>query len=113
MNNSQKSAVIISLLLATTIFLVVSINQLRDTYKTIFKDDFESFPSNWSIDTRGGTVTKSSIVKLDGSYYLCIYSPDVTNNAYTYTNITEISNSDFPFRYGSMSTTQLFPTIST
>ncbi|MGD0803217.1 MAG: hypothetical protein ABSA11_03995 [Candidatus Bathyarchaeia archaeon] len=76
-------------------FLAVAINQQQNTYKLVFKDGFESFPRNWTIETGYGTVTKSSNVKPDGSYSLRIYSPDVTDYADAYTSVPGSNNTDF------------------
>jgi hypothetical protein len=95
MNTNQKTAVILSIILTTSIFLAIAKNQNQFSHTAVFQDDFEAFSKNWFTDTREGSVTQSSKVKLEGSYSLQIYSPDWDTNAYAYTSIPEIINKDF------------------
>jgi len=70
-------------------FMIIIDNVFAETY---FSEDFEDFPTDWSISTNGaGTITKSDTQFYEGSYSCKIYSPSYSDRAYATQEFTQIS----------------------
>ncbi len=69
--------------------------ELRTLTSAKITDSYESFPGNWTINTRGGDITRSQAEKHGGNYSARFSSPEATTNAYAYTDMPYVANIDF------------------
>lgn len=93
MNHRLISCAIILLVLFSISSFFASTKVLATT--TYFSDDFENFPTGWTVTQLLGTTTKSSTQKYGGTYSMCVSS--IVSASYTYSLPTPFTaiTSDF------------------
>ncbi|MCX6654351.1 MAG: hypothetical protein NTY03_04425 [Candidatus Bathyarchaeota archaeon] len=96
MDKNTELVACISLLLAATLFITITILEQNQNAHTPFSlaDDFEQFPKNeWVIETvESGRVSRSPEQKVSGLYSAHLYSQNTTDVAGAYLPISELKD---------------------